>query len=68
MRSRATFVAMLTLTIGIPACGKYGAPVRSVPQQSASPSEATESQPQVPEERIPVPSDFDFEENEEMIP
>jgi hypothetical protein len=72
MRSGAAFVAMLMLTIGVSACGKYGLPERSVePQERIPVPWAAEPQPQplepsqapeesqVPEERIPEPDDFD---------
>jgi predicted small lipoprotein YifL len=63
MRSCAAFAAILTLAIGLAACGKYGPPVRSVPQQPPSPAEATESEPV--EEEVLEPADFDDAEADE---
>jgi len=60
MRICAAFAAILMLTIGLPACGKYGPPVRTVvPKESRSRPQAAETEPQVPEEQIPAPADFD---------
>jgi hypothetical protein len=59
MRSRTAFAAALIVTIGLLACGKYGPPVRSVPPESRSRRPAIEREPQVPEEKIPEPADFD---------
>jgi predicted small lipoprotein YifL len=49
MKGCATFVAILTLTIALSACGKYGPPVRWVPP----PPEVTELEPVVPEPLVP---------------
>jgi len=70
MRICAAIAAISILTIGLSACGKYGPPVRSVvPQESRSRPRATETQPQVPEEKIPEPAEFDdAETNEEGGP
>jgi len=69
MRSRAAFTAMLILTIGLPACGKYGPPVRSVvPQERPARRQVIEQEPQVPEvpeEKIPEPAEFDDAETGE---
>jgi hypothetical protein len=47
MRSRAVIAGIFAVAFGLSACGKYGAPVRSVqPGQSAAGSEATETRPQ----------------------
>jgi len=71
MRICAAFAAFLMLTIGLPACGKYGPPVRTVvpkKEDRAGPP-ATETQPQVPEEKIPAPVEFDdAQDDEELIP
>ena len=63
MRNHPAFVAMFTLAIGLSACGKYGPPMRSVPQQPPSPPEATESEPV--EEEVLEPADFDDAEADE---
>ena len=70
MRICAAFAAILILTISLPACGKYGPPVRSVvPEESRSRPQATQTEPQVPEEQIPEPADFDdAQDDEELIP
>jgi hypothetical protein len=76
MRSRAAFIAMLILIIGLPACGKYGPPVRTVvPEERPARRRAIEQEPQapavpaVPEEKIPEPAEFDdAETNEEEGP
>jgi hypothetical protein len=64
MRSRAVVAAIFAVVIGLSACGKYGAPVRSVKTTS---SEATETRPQDTRPEEPTldetatqPSDFDF--------
>ena len=60
MRICAVFAAFLMLTIGLPACGKYGPPVRTVvPKESRSRPKATQTEPRVLEEQIPEPADFD---------
>jgi hypothetical protein len=63
MMSRAAFAAILTLTLGIPACGKYGPPERTVVPQEPQPrpwvTQPVPQVPQVPEETIPEPTDFD---------
>ena len=38
MRNHPALVAMFTLAIGLSACGKYGPPVRSIPQESSPPA------------------------------
>jgi predicted small lipoprotein YifL len=63
MRSCTAFVAILTLAIGLAACGRYGPPVRSVPQQPPPPPEATEPEPV--EEEVLEPADFDDAEADE---
>jgi len=70
MRSCAAIAAISILTIGLSACGRYGPPVRSVvPQESRSRPQATETEPQVPEEEIPEPVDFDdAQDDKELIP
>ena len=69
MRSSAALAAVFALTIGLSACGKYGPPVRSLPQQPPPIPEAAETQPQVPEEEIPEPGDFDdAQSNQESSP
>jgi predicted small lipoprotein YifL len=70
MRTCAAFAALLMLTIGLPACGKYGPPVRTViPKEARSAPQATEAEPQVPGEKIPGPVDFDdAQDDEELIP
>jgi hypothetical protein len=74
MRICAAFAAILMLTIGLPACGKYGPPVRSVvPKESRSRPQATRTEPQVLGEQIPGPADFDDaqtgeERGEEQVP
>jgi hypothetical protein len=66
MRSWAAIAAISILTIGLSACGKYGPPVRSVvPQESRSRPRAIETQPQVPEEKIQEPAEFDDAETDE---
>jgi len=74
MRSCAAFVALLMLTIGVSACGKYGPAERSVaPQERIPVPWASEPPPQLPEEsqapeeRIPEPDDFDDATTEEEI-
>lgn len=66
MRRTTAPAALLILAIGLSGCGKYGPPVRSVPQQVPSASEASQAEtetpepdPSVPEERITEPADFD---------
>ena len=71
MRICAVFAVILMLTIGLPACGKYGPPVRTVvPKKKVrAVPQATETQPQVPEERIPEPVEFDdAQDDKELIP
>ena len=70
MRICAAFAAFLMLTIGLPACGKYGPPVRTVvPKKEGTGPQATESGPQVPEEAIPEPVEFDdAQDDKELIP
>jgi hypothetical protein len=50
------------MTIGF-ACGKYGPPVRSTPNQTPGATRPAQPSPApgtaVPEERITVPADFD---------
>jgi hypothetical protein len=65
MRRLAAATAILALAIGV-ACGKYGPPVRSVPQKPTATPRATQPArtppapgTAVPEERITVPADFD---------
>ncbi len=70
MRRTTAPAAVLVMTIGLSACGKYGPPVRSVPQQPPPTSEAPEAEaaqpePSVPEERITEPADFDDSPAEE---
>ena len=67
---RICAAAILMLTIGLPACGKYGPPVRSVvPKEARSGPEATETEPEVPEEKIPEPVEFDdAQDDKELIP
>jgi hypothetical protein len=70
MRRTAAPAAVLVMTIGLSACGKYGPPVRSVPQQAPATFEAPEAEapqpvPWVPEERITEPADFDDSPAEE---
>ena len=67
---RRTAAAVLVMAIGLSACGKYGPPVRSVPQQAPSTSEVPEAtapqpEPWVPEKRITEPADFDDSSAEE---
>ena len=66
MRRATAPAVVLVMAIGLSGCGKYGPPVRSIPQEV--PSAAEESQPDtgtpeleppVPEERITEPADFD---------
>jgi hypothetical protein len=71
MRICAVFSIILMLTIGLPACGKYGPPVRTVvpKEKDRAASQTTETQPQVPEEKIPAPVEFDdARDDQEMIP
>ena len=70
MRCCAAFAAILLLTVGLSACGKYGPPVRTVvPQESGTGPPASEAEPQVPEEKIPGPVDFDdAQDDKELIP
>ena len=70
MRICAAFAAILMLTIGLPACGRYGPPVRTVvPKESRSRPQAAEAEPQVPEEAIPEPVEFDdAQDDKELIP
>jgi hypothetical protein len=63
MRSCTAFVAISALVIGLAACGKYGPPVRWVPQPPPPPPEATESEPV--EEEVLDPADFDDAEADE---
>ncbi len=70
MRRPAASVAAVVMAIGLSACGKYGPPVRSVPQQAPSTTEALQAEPpraepQVPEERISEPADFDDSQRDE---
>ncbi len=71
MRRTTAPAALLVLAIGLSGCGKYGPPVRSVPQQVPSASEASQAEtpePEpsvVPEERITEPADFDDSPAEE---
>ena len=65
MRRTAASAAVLCMTIGVFGCGKYGPPVRSIPQQAPSTSEAPRPDPQVPEEKITEPADFDDSLSEE---
>ena len=67
MRTRAVAAAILAVAFGLSACGKYGAPVRSVQTKPGSPSEATEARPQETRPEEPTldetatqPSEFDF--------
>jgi hypothetical protein len=62
MRGLAALVAVAILTIGVSACGKYGPPVRSVPQEPASGSQATEPEPQ---KGAPQPSGSDLGADQE---
>jgi hypothetical protein len=65
------FSVILMLTIGLPACGKYGPPVRTVvpKKKDRAASQTTEAQQQVPEEKIPAPVEFDdARDDQEMIP
>ena len=71
MRICAVFAVILMLTIGLPACGKYGPPVRTVvpKKKDRTGPQATETQPQVPEEKIPAPVEFDDAlDDEELSP
>ena len=63
MRSCAAFAAILTLAIGLAACGKYGPRVRWVPPPPPPPLEAAESDPV--EEEVLDPADFDDAEADE---
>lgn len=67
MRTRAVAAAIFAVAFGLSACGKYGAPVRSVQKKPGSAAEATETRPKAtrPEEpdldeTATQPSDFDF--------
>ena len=67
MRICAVFSVILMLTIGLPACGKYGPPVRTViPKESRSRPQATETEPQVQEEKIPEPAEIEDDEWDEF--
>jgi hypothetical protein len=71
MRICAVFAAILMLTIGLPACGKYGPPVRTVVPKKEEPavSQTTDAQPQAPEQKIPAPVEFDDAQDDlEVIP
>ena len=70
MRICAVFAAIWMLMIGLPASGKYGPPVRTVvPKESRSGPQATEPEPQVQEEKISEPVEFDdAQDDEELIP
>ena len=68
MRRATAPAAVLVMAIGLSGCGKYGPPVRSVPQQVPSTSEAPEPEPSVPEERITEPADFDDSPSAEEDP
>jgi hypothetical protein len=60
MKSRAVFVAILTLSIGLLACGKYGPPMRRPPPpRMPPPPEVTEPEPPAVEEEVLAPSDFE---------
>jgi len=68
MKSRAVFVAILTASIGLSACGKYGPPMRRPPQPippprqatpTPPPPEATEPERPAVEEEVLEPSDFE---------
>ena len=62
MRTRAVAAAIFAVAFGLSACGKYGAPVRSVQKEAGSSAEATETRPEQPDldETATEPSDFDF--------
>ena len=63
MKSCGAFAMLLILMIGLSACGRYGPPVRTVvPKESPSRPQATETQPQVPEETTPEPAEFEEDE------
>jgi len=62
MRGLAGLVAIAILTVGLSACGKYGPPVRSVPEAPRSGSEATDAEPQ---QSAPEPSGSDLEADQE---
>ena len=69
MRRLAAATAILVMAIGV-ACGKYGPPVRSIPQEPTATPRATRPAPPapgtaVPEEKITVPADFDDSPAEE---
>ena len=65
MRGLAALVAIAILTIGLSACGKYGPPVRSVPQEPSTGSQATDAEPQ---QSAPEPSGSDLEADQENRP
>jgi hypothetical protein len=58
MRGLAALAAIAILTVGLSACGKYGPPVRSVPQEPRAGSEATDAEPQ---KGAPQPSGSDLD-------
>jgi PBP1b-binding outer membrane lipoprotein LpoB len=65
MRTRAVAAAIFALAFGLSACGKYGAPVRSVQKTPGAEAGETRQQPTRPDEPIldettRQPSDFDF--------
>ena len=62
MRGLAALVAIAILTIALSACGKYGPPERSVPQEPRSGSDATDAEPQ---QSAPEPSGSDLEADQE---
>ena len=71
MRPCAVYSIILMLPIGLPACGKHGPPDRTVGPKKKDPaaSQTTEAQPQVPEEKIPAPVEFDdARDDQELIP
>lgn len=64
MRIRTVAAAILAAAIGLSACGKYGAPVRTVQQKAGAPGETRQepTRPQEPtlDETATQPSEFDF--------
>lgn len=62
MRGLAALVAFAILSIAVSACGKYGPPERSVPQEPSTGSQATDAEPQ---QSAPEPSGSDLEADQE---
>ena len=65
MRNHPAFVAMFTLAIGLSACGRYGPPVRSIPQESTAPTPVPRVERQRMDEEIMAPVDFDDARDDE---